>query len=125
MELSLERPGDYLFVRWVHEDAIGVSDRTLNSSFVMGRDRLVEDWPVTDVDQLTPELMAPVLDLDPEVVLVGTGHRQRFVPTKVLAACLRRGIGLEAMDNAAAARTHSVLAAEQRRVVVAFILPQG
>lgn len=125
MELSLERPGDYLFVRWVHDNAIRINDRTLEHSFVMGHDRVIDDWPVTDVGQLTPELMEPVLELEPEVILVGTGTRQRFVPPRVLAACLRRGVGLEAMDNAAAARTHAVLAAELRRVAVAFILPDS
>jgi len=39
-----------------------------------------------------------------------------------LAACLTRGIGIEAMDNAAAARTYNVLAGEGRRVVVAMLL---
>ncbi len=41
----------------------------------------------------------------------------------VLAACLTRGIGLEAMTNAAAARTYNVLASEGRRVALAMVLP--
>ena len=36
---------------------------------------------------------------------------------------LSRGIGLEAMDNAAAGRTFNLLAAEGRRVIAAFLLP--
>ena len=39
-----------------------------------------------------------------------------------MAACLSRGIGLEAMDNAAAARTFTVLAGEGRRVVAGFLI---
>ncbi len=39
-----------------------------------------------------------------------------------MAACLSRGIGLEVMANAAAARTFKVLAGEGRRVVAGFIL---
>ena len=38
------------------------------------------------------------------------------------AACLSRGVGLEAMTNAAAARTYNVLAGEGRRVVAGFLL---
>jgi uncharacterized protein len=45
-----------------------------------------------------------------------------FPPAATLAACLQRGIGLEAMTNAAAARTYSVLAGEGRRVVAAFVM---
>jgi uncharacterized protein len=63
-----------------------------------------------------------LLDLKPEVILIGTGARQVFPPAEVMAAALRRGVGIEVMDNAAAARTHAVLAGEGRRVVAAFIL---
>jgi uncharacterized protein len=40
----------------------------------------------------------------------------------VLAAFLKRGIGVETMDNGAAARTWDILAGEGRNVVAAFIL---
>lgn len=122
MELTLERPDDYLYVRRVEAGAITVVDRTLTRSFVLGVDDIVEDWPVTDVAQMRAEHADPILALEPEVVLLGTGTRQQFPPTEVLAAFLKRGVGLETMDNAAAARTHTVLAGEGRRVVVAFIL---
>jgi uncharacterized protein len=66
-----------------------------------------------------------VLDLQPEVVLLGTGVRQQFPPAAFMAGFLRKGIGIEVMDNAAAARTYDLLASEGRRVVAAFILPAG
>ena len=37
-----------------------------------------------------------------------TGDRQVFPPAAVMAACLRQGVGLEVMTNAAAARTFSL-----------------
>lgn len=121
MELSLEQPGDYLFVRSVEAGAIVVVDRRLEASFMLARDR-VEPWPVADAASMTSTDLQPVLDLEPEVILIGTGARQVFPPAEVMAAALRRGIGIEVMDNAAAARTHAVLAGEGRRVVAAFIL---
>lgn len=123
MELSLQRPGDYLYVRWVDDASIRVIDRTLTRSFIMGHDEVIEDWPITDAAQITPDTMQPLLDMDPEVILIGTGSGQKFLPAKAMAASMRQGVGVEAMDNAAAARTHTVLASEQRRVVAAFILP--
>jgi uncharacterized protein len=39
-----------------------------------------------------------------------------------MVACLGRGIGLETMTNAAAARTFNVLAGEGRRVVAGFTI---
>ena len=56
-------------------------------------------------------------------MLLGTGARQVFPPAAALAACLRRGVGIEVMSNAAAARTYTVLAGEGRRVVAGFLFP--
>jgi uncharacterized protein len=58
-----------------------------------------------------------LLGLDPEVVLLGTGATQVFPAASVMAFCMGRGIGIEVMANAAAARTFNVLASEGRRVV--------
>jgi len=56
-------------------------------------------------------------------VLLGTGERAIFPPQSVLAEFLKRGIGLETMDNAAAARTFNVLVGEGRQAVGVFLLP--
>ena len=63
------------------------------------------------------------LALQPALMLLGTGARQRFPSAAAMAALLTRGIGIEVMDNAAAARTFNVLATEGRRVVAGFLLP--
>lgn len=123
MELSLDRHGDYLFVRRVAERAITVVDRELTSSFLLSPDRAVEQWPVNHPRALSGEHVETVLELKPEVVLLGTGMRQEFPPASFMAGFLCKGIGIEVMDNAAAARTYDLLAGEGRRVVAAFILP--
>jgi uncharacterized protein len=46
-----------------------------------------------------------------------------FPPREALASLLRRRIGVEVMDNAAASRTYNLLAQEGRRAVAAFMLP--
>ena len=122
MELALERPEDFLYVRRVESDAVTIVDRRFTRSLLLARDRVVEDWPVVDARHMTPEHVATILALQPEVVLLGTGSEQRFPPADTLRAFLVADVGVEVMDNAAAARTHSVLAGEGRRVVVAFIL---
>ncbi len=125
MDLSLDRPGEYLFVRRVTERSVTVVDRELTSSFLLSPERAVEQWPVTSAQGLTDVHVADVLQLQPEVVLLGTGTRQQFPPAVFMAGFLRKGIGVEVMDNAAAARTYDLLASEGRRVVAAFILPAG
>ena len=123
MQLTLQNPETGLFVRRVGANAITVVDRDLSRSFVLSRETTIENWPVADVSQLTVESIEAILAHSPEVVLLGSGATLRFPERAVMAAFLTRRIGVEVMDNAAAARTFNVLAQEGRRVVAAFILP--
>lgn len=122
MQLNHELP-DYAFtLRAADGVTARVNDRTLSASFILSPQQLVEDWPVRDSAALTPDDLTPLLALQPEVILLGTGERQIFPPAAVMAACLRQGVGLEVMTNAAAARTFNVLASESRKVVAGFLL---
>ena len=122
MQLNLDRPDHAYYLRGPDGSAAVVNDRHLQDSFAVAPDRLIETWPVVDVVAMTPDDLAPLLALEPEVIVLGTGARQVFPSAAVMAACLGRGIGLEVMSNAAAARTFNVLAGESRRVVAAFVL---
>jgi uncharacterized protein len=121
--LQYEAPRGFLHVRWVREASISLADRTLESSFLLTPER-VEPWPVTSPASLDPAAVEVLLALEPELVVLGTGRRQVFPSQAVLAAFLSRGIGIEVMDNGAAARTYNLLAGEGRRVVAAFVIEQ-
>jgi len=122
MQLSLNRPEEYLFIRNCRADAITVVDRELRASFILSAERAIEDWPVRTVGELDETNIAAILELKPEVVLLGTGARIVFPAQAILAQFLQRGIGIEVMDNAAASRTFNVLVSEGRRAVAAFLL---
>lgn len=122
MQLNHELP-DYAYsLRAADGRSARVNDRVLGSSFFLTPDQLVEQWPVTDVAALQVADLEPILALKPALILLGTGERQAFPPAVVMAACLSRGIGLEVMNNPAAARTFNILAGEGRKVAAAFIL---
>ncbi|MES2857895.1 MAG: Mth938-like domain-containing protein [Pseudomonadota bacterium] len=121
MQLNLERPDYQYFLRGADGRAALVNDRRIERSFVISPDTLIEAWPVHDARGMVPADLDPLIDLRPELVVLGTGADQVFPPAAVMAACLQRGIGIEVMTNAAAARTYSVLAGEGRRVVAGFV----
>ena len=122
MQLILERP-DYAYaLRGADGRHALVNERTLTRSFIVAPDMLVEDWPVADITTMRPADLEPLFALQPELVVLGSGETQGFPPAEVMANCLQRGIGLEAMTNAAAARTFNVLASEGRRVVAGFAI---
>lgn len=54
MDLSLDLPGSFLFVRRTAAKSITVVDREIVASFVLAPDRLLEDWPVADARMLAP-----------------------------------------------------------------------
>jgi uncharacterized protein len=122
MQLNHELP-DYAYsLRAADGRSARVNDRVLGNSFFLTPDQLVEQWPVNDVTALQVADLEPILALKPALILLGTGERQAFPPAVVMAACLSRGIGLEVMNNPAAARTFNILAGEGRKVAAAFIL---
>ena len=123
MQLSQENP-DFLYVlRGVSGAGVLVNQETLSRSFLLTPQRIVEGWRPTSAVDLLPTDMDAVLELQPALVLLGTGPRQKFPVAAVMAALLTRGIGIEVTDSAAAARTFNELATEGRRVVAAFLLP--
>lgn len=125
MQLSFERPDYTYFLRAADGAGALVNDRRLERSFVIAPEALVEDWPVRDAATLSPDDLASLLALAPDVVVLGSGATQVFPPAAVMAACLSRGIGIEVMANAAAARTYHVLAGEGRKVACGMILAGG
>lgn len=127
---------------------IEVNQVRFSSSVAFGPEGEVTTWPVQSPADITSALLRqaagmvePVRDplafLDepeaapgrpanaPEVLLVGTGARQRFLRPEVLRPLLAIGVGVEVMGTHAASRTYNILMAEGRRVVVALIPPNG
>lgn len=123
MDLSLDRPEGYLYVRRVEAHSVTLADRVLDSSFVLTPTQVTEHWLVEAAISLDASHVEALLALRPEVVILGTGQRQVFPAAAFMAGFLRKGVGIEVMDNAAAARTYNLLAGEDRRVVAGFILP--
>jgi uncharacterized protein len=125
MDLSLERSEGLRLVRRVGASAIALTDGERSSSFLLLPGNEVENWPVTSAATLGEEDGNALQERRPELVILGTGHTQIFPGPVFMAALLQRQIGLEVMNNAAAARTYNLLAGEGRRVIGAFILPAG
>jgi uncharacterized protein len=77
---------------------------------------------VTDAAELDTGHAALLLELHPEVVLIGTGQRQVFPAPAFGVQFLKAGIGFEVMDTGAACRTFNVLVSELRLVVALLIV---
>ena len=122
MQLTEHRNERELFVRHADAHSVTIVDRKFDRSLIVSADRAIENFAARSVAELDANAIADVLALQPEVVLLGTGARATFPTQAVLGEFLKRGIGLETMDNGAVARTFNVLVGEGRRAVAVFLL---
>jgi uncharacterized protein len=79
-----------------------------------------EWWRPFDADAWSLEALAPLVELRPEFILLGTGATLVRPAPKLVAALEAEGIGVEAMDSRAAARAWGVLRAEDRWIGAAI-----
>lgn len=121
MEFNLEVPQDQFFIRSVSDKGIRVADDYYTSAFIISGQRIVPEWKVDSVSDITESGLQVIFDLQPEVVLIGTGNKQVFLPPPIQAHFFRRSIGFEVMTTDAACRTFNVLVAEGRHVVAALL----
>jgi len=110
-------------VRKITPDTIWVNEHPLTKSFYMSQRHLKTDWPVQHIEALTTAHLEALLTLSPELIILGTGETQVFLPPALMAHIQGKGIGLEIMSNDAACRTWNVLTTEDRPVVLGIILP--
>ena len=120
MKLHATGPRGVNTITGYGEGYVMVNGERRDSSVVVLPDR-VEQWTVEGFDQLSAEDFTYLKNLSVEIVLLGTGARQRFPHPQLTAALAQAGIGLEVMDTQAACRTYNILVAEERKVAAALL----
>ncbi|QHJ00741.1 hypothetical protein GT347_23805 [Xylophilus rhododendri] len=102
-----------------------IQGERIESSLVISAAGERFDWGCDRFEALGAEHFARLAEMDAEVVIFGSGKRNRFPPAAWLRPLIAKRIGLETMDTAAACRTYNILAGEGRRVVAALLLEAG
>jgi len=102
------------------EHHVMVNGKRHESSLVVLADQVL-DWKVKSFDALTTQDFSILQGLGVEIVLLGTGARQRFPHPRLTASLGAARIGLEVMDVKAACRTYNILVAEERKVALALL----
>jgi uncharacterized protein len=121
VEFNLEVPLNQFFIRSVSMEGVRVNQDYFKKPFIISGKRIVPEWNIESVDDINEESLQKIFDFDPEVVLIGTGSTQVFLPPNVQVHFFRRNIGFEVMTTDAACRTFNVLASEGRHVVGALL----
>lgn len=122
MKFTQQHPEGVNVIRRYGPDFVVVGEREIRSSCIVTATTLA-DWAPRSVEELGLEHLIPLFDLNPEVVVLATGARQRFPRAALRAEFATRKIGVEVMEIGAASRTYNVLVSEERRVLAAILLP--
>ena len=125
MKISLDVPGAIHVVRAYVPGELRIGDRRFDRSLIVTATTLIEHWRPGTIDELVPGDLDPLLELRPEVLLIGSGNRQRFPDRRALAALYSARLGFEVMDTGAACRTYNLLVAEGRHVAAALIVERA
>lgn len=115
LKFTRELPGG-LTIRSVTAEGILIRDQLWSMSIAIDQQQSVSEWSKKSVADLIVEDFATLLERSPEMIVLGTGEKSLFPPRELTFAFARRGVGLEVMHTAAAARTFNVLASDGRQV---------
>ena len=121
MKLHTTSTQQYQTVTAYDDATVEINAVSYNHSLLVLPEAAPAAWPVKSFDALAPEHFAIIDATTPDVVILGTGNRQRFVHPRLTLALTSRRVGVECMDNKAACRTYNILMAEGRKVALALI----
>lgn len=122
MPLDLDDNKALYQIRSYKPGMLRINEQTFTQSVIVTPDRLIEDWAPQTVSELTAASLLPVLQMKPDILLIGTGGTQVFLAAEIYGELINHGVGVEVMNTHAACRTFNALSAENRRVVAALII---
>lgn len=122
MKLSLDNEKSVYLINSYTDNNVTIRGKTLSSSLIITPQTVIEGWEVDNIDDIE-ELHFSILDeLNPELILLGTGKTQAFAPHWLYEIAIKHQMSVEVMNTGAACRTYNVLASEDRRIAAFLIL---
>ena len=124
MKLHADKP-DALSVTAYGVGWVAVNGQRHTDSLVLSASGTLRTWGVNRFENLSAEHFVNLVEdgtPPPELVLLGSGRRLRFVHPALIQHLMDRRIGVETMDTDAACRTYNILAGEGRRVIASLLI---
>ncbi len=109
---------------------------------------VIECWIINSIEEISSDLLLKMCSLiqgvpqndpyfldnpdntfiipstnSPEILIIGTGKKQKFLPDSTIAPLLQTGIGIEVMDTYSATHTYNITTSEGRRIVAGLFPP--
>lgn len=108
------------FIKAYEERQLLVNDQVYTSPIVIFENELKTDLLPASFRELSLAHIKQLIQLKPELILLGTGEQQEFLEHALLEAFAKKRIGIEVMNTLSAARTFNLLKEEGRKILGAF-----
>ena len=122
MKLHSSSTKQYQTVTGYDDRGVEINAERFDFSLIVMPETAPRAWDVASFEQLSEQHFEQIAADAPDVVVLGTGARQRFVHPRLIAALSARHVGVECMDSKAACRTYNILMGEGRKVTLALII---
>ena len=121
MQINLENPDQHT-IQSYGDSQITVNNTLYCDSLIISREIIISPWLIHSVQELTEATLQPIIELQPEVIIIGHNQTGAQVPMMLVQYLSKQRIGIECMSVGAACRTFNVLLGEQRAVVLGMVL---
>lgn len=121
MKFHLTTPNSTYQIKKVDTNSITINDKTYSNSLIIMPEYLT-DWEPSNFEDLKLAHFEILANLDADVIVLGTGQTIHFPSVELLSPLIKKGIGIEVMDTAAACRTYTILASEDRNVAAGLLI---
>ena len=122
MKIDLDTlPYDEYRIDSYKNGVITINGDAFNSSLIISPARLVTEWGPDTFANIATQHIAQIIELEPEIIILGTGDQLHFPEPDLIAAIFENRIGFEVMDTGAACRCYNLLLSEKRKVAAGLI----
>lgn len=125
MKLHSSNTENYQTVTGYDQSGVEINAKRYEYSVLVMPETPPRAWDVARFEDLSAAHFEQIALDKPDVVVLGTGERQRFVHPRLIASLSDLRVGVESMDSHAACRTYNILMGEGRKVALALIFDQS
>jgi len=99
MKLHSTQTQQYQTVTGYEDDWVEINAQRFSHSLVVLPESVPQPWQVKDFEDLQPSDFELLGSMKPDLVILGTGQRQRFASARLTAQLMAQRVGVECMDN--------------------------
>jgi len=122
MKLHLTTAENSNLITGYGDDFIEINKKRYSQNLIVLANDLFLDWDVSNFAALTPTHFDRIVEINPEVLLLGTGAKHQFLHPKIAQNLTTKNVPVECMTTAAACRTYNILMSEGRHVAAALLI---